>query len=130
MVDWQMRNAKRLRSEATDAERLLWTHLRAHCLAGAKFRRQQPIGRYIVDFVCFESRLIVEVDGSQHFESASDRERDAWLRGRGYTVLRFWNGEVLQRTEAVLERIASKLTPLSPYPSPARGEGNALGLRR
>jgi len=130
MVEWQMQKAKLMRSEATDAERVLWRHLRAHRLASAKFRRQQPIGRYIVDFVCFESRLVVEVDGGHHLESASDTERDAWLREQGYTVLRFWNNDVLQRTESVLEEVASKPLPLSPSPSPARGEGNATELRR
>ncbi|GAB4478907.1 MAG: DUF559 domain-containing protein [Burkholderiaceae bacterium] len=130
MVDWKIRNAKRLRSEATDAERLPWSHLRTHRLAGAKFRRQQPLGRYIVDFACFESRPIVEVDGSRHFASASDTERDAWLREQGYTVLRSWQHDVLRRTEAVLEKIASKRILLSPTPSPAREEGNATGLRR
>ena len=128
MNDRQHAFAKEMRSDATDAERLLWRHLRAHRFAASKFRRQQPIGHYIVDFVCLASRLIVEVDGGQHLESARDSGRDAWLRQQGFTVLRFWNNDVLQRTESVLEEILRHL-PLSPGPSPARGEGNTAEHR-
>jgi very-short-patch-repair endonuclease len=129
MIDWLTTNARRMRTEATDAERVLWRHLRAHRLAGRKFKRQQSIGPYIVDFVCFGSRLIVEVDGGQHLQSDRDARRDAWLRQQGFRVLRFWNSDVLHRTESVLEEIASRLAPLSPSPSPARGEGNDTELR-
>ncbi|MDR2195367.1 MAG: succinate dehydrogenase assembly factor 2 [Gallionellaceae bacterium] len=96
--------AKHLRQTMTDAERLLWCYLRRRHL-GVKFKRQQPMGKYVVDFVCFESRIIVEVDGGQHLESVSDERRDAWLRNQGFAVLRFWNNEVLQQTEAVLDKI-------------------------
>jgi very-short-patch-repair endonuclease len=129
MIDWLTTNARRMRTEATDVERVLWRHLRAHRLAGRKFKRQQSIGPYIVDFVCFGSRLIVEVDGGQHLQSDRDARRDAWLRQQGFRVLRFWNNDVLHRTESVLEEISSKLAPLSPSPSPARGEGNDTELR-
>ena len=113
--------AKRLRSTMTEAEARLWYHLRAHRLGGHKFKRQKPLGPYIVDFVCMEHRLVVEVDGGQHAEArAYDAKRDAWLEARGFRVLRFWNNEVLEETEAVLERI---LQALSPGPSPMSGRG-------
>jgi very-short-patch-repair endonuclease len=108
-------NAKAMRSKPTDAEALLWRHLRAHRLANLKVKRQQPIGRYIVDFVCLERRLIIEVDGGQRLENANDARRDAWLHGQGFHVLRFWNNDVLLNTEGVLERI---LETLDERPSP------------
>ncbi|MBV8468085.1 MAG: endonuclease domain-containing protein [Burkholderiales bacterium] len=97
--------AKVLRQNMTDAEMLLWRHLRARRLAGQKFRRQQPLGPYIVDFIHFGARLIVEADGSQHQGSASDELRDAWLKQQGFTMLRFWNDDILLHTDAVLEAI-------------------------
>ncbi len=88
-----------------------------------KFKRQKPMGRYIVDFVCVERQLIIEIDGGQHAEQAKyDQHRDAWLRNQGYTVLRFWNHEVMQQLEGVLEQIRSTIT-LSPSPSPTSGRG-------
>ena len=96
--------AKELRRNMTDAEHRLWYHLRAHRLGG-KFRRQQPLGRYIVDFVHLGARLVVEADGGQHNGSDRDAARDAWLQANGYRVLRFWNNEILQDTDAVLETI-------------------------
>lgn len=116
--------AKALRQNMTHAERLLWKHLRAHRLCGQKFRRQQPIGPYIVDFVHFAARLIVECDGGQHNESEIDIQRDSWLQEQGFKVLRFWNHDILNQTESVLTTIFAVLNPLSPNPSPARGEGN------
>jgi very-short-patch-repair endonuclease len=116
------RIAKALRERMTDSEQALWRQLRAHRLVGAKFKRQQPIGPYVVDFACLQSRLVIEVDGGQHNESEPDRARDAWLEQNGYQVLRFWNNEVLSNLEGVLERIAACI-PLSPGPSPSRGEG-------
>ena len=102
--------ARKLRAEATDAERALWARLRRRQVLGFKFRRQQPLGQYIVDFVCFETRLIVEVDGSQHCEQQSyDEARTQWLESQGYGVLRFWNNEVLDSTESVVEAIAEQL---------------------
>ena len=102
--------AQRLRAEATDAEKVLWARLRRRQVLGYKFRRQQPLGRYIVDFVCFEKRLIVEVDGSQHSEQQSyDEARTRWLESQGYQVLRFWNNEVLLETDRVVETIAQQL---------------------
>ncbi|MDR7193926.1 endonuclease domain-containing protein [Luteimonas terrae] len=111
--------ARQLRRESTDAERLLWFHLRDRRL-GAKFRRQQPLGPFIVDFLSVEARLIVEVDGSQHHEAA-DAGRTRFLERRGYRVLRFWNHDVLVRTESVLEVILANVA-LTPTPLPA-GEG-------
>ena len=106
--------ARKLRAEATDAERALWSRLRRRQVLDCKFRRQQPLGRYIVDYVCFEKRLIVEVDGSQHIEQQSyDEARTQWLESQGYRVLRFWNDEVLNRTESVVEAIAEQLAPSS-----------------
>lgn len=87
--------AKALHKRMTDAEQFLWRQLRAHRLVEAKFKRQQPIGPYIVDFVCFEARLVIEVDGGQHQDCNTDRIRDAWLESQGFRVLRFWNHEVL-----------------------------------
>jgi len=116
------RFAKTLRQNMTDAEHCLWKQLRAHRLINAKFKRQQPIGPYIVDFVCFDARLVIEIDGGQHLDSDTDRVRDAWLNEHDFRVLRFWNNEVLKETTAVLEKIAEYLPPL-PNPSPSRGEG-------
>lgn len=120
---------RQLRREMTDAERLLWRNLRAHRLLGEKFRRQHPLGRYVVDFVHLGARLIIEADGGQHNGDPQDVERDAWLREQGYRVLRFWNSEIFENTVGVLERILIEIgtIPLSPNPSPARGEGNANG---
>jgi len=99
-------HAKRMRHAPTEAEHVIWTSLRAGRLAGLKFKRQQPIGRYIVDFVCFERRIVIEIDGSQHLEAASqDYARTAWLQEQGFRVVRFWNDEVLRDTERVLEEI-------------------------
>lgn len=112
--------AKRLRSHQTEAEQRLWYHLRAHRFMGLKFKRQKPVGRYIVDFICHEHHLIVEVDGGQHAEQTEyDHERDTWLRQRGYRVLRVWNHEVMQQLDGVLEQIRSlALSPVDHLPPP------------
>ena len=94
----------------TDAERLLWQHLRNRQLGGWKFRRQCPIGPFIVDFVCPEKKVIVEVDGGQHAETVvEDAERSKYLTEQGYRIVRFWNNEVLKELEAVLETILREL---------------------
>jgi very-short-patch-repair endonuclease len=115
-------NAKTLRHNLTDSEQKLWYHLRAHRFMGRKFKRQKPLGRYVVDFVCLEEKLVIELDGGQHAENVEyDKERDAWLRSEGYTVLRFWNNQMMNETESVLEQIRFALSP-SPSPTSVRGE--------
>ena len=102
--------ARRLRKQSTDAEKALWRLLRNRQLGGHKFRRQAPLGRYIVDFLCFERKLVVEIDGGQHqVRAAADRERTKWLESQGYRVIRFWNNEVLVETDAVREAILAAL---------------------
>jgi very-short-patch-repair endonuclease len=121
--------ARRLRSCQTDAEIRLWYLLRSRRFCANKFRRQHPIGPFIVDFVCIAHRLIIEVDGGQHQDqAAADRARDSLLRTKGFRVLRFWNNDVLSNTRAVLETIAQCLDApaLTPGPSPAdAGEGSS-----
>jgi very-short-patch-repair endonuclease len=102
--------ARSLRQSATDTERKLWYRLRSRQILGAKFVRQESIGPYIVDFICREQRLIVEVDGSQHAESKRDAVRDQWLAEHRYRVLRFWNNDVLNNIDGVLEVIATALS--------------------
>jgi very-short-patch-repair endonuclease len=111
--------AKQLRGSMTDAERRLWYWLRAHRFHDLKFKRQAPIGRYVVDFICFEQSLIIEADGGQHLMSEGDKRRDTWLQSDGYRVLRFWNDDVLKRTNVVLERISKAIKPAT-TPLPAR----------
>ncbi|HBL16983.1 MAG: hypothetical protein A2X36_00620 [Elusimicrobia bacterium GWA2_69_24] len=119
--------ARKLRASMTDAERRLWRHLRLRQLQGLKFRRQVPIGPYIVDFVSFEARLIIEVDGGQNVERAmEDARRTAWLNERGFEVLRFWDNEVLLQSEAVQQAIYEKL---SPHPNPPPQGGREKGPR-
>ena len=117
-----------LRNDATDAERALWQRLKGRQLESCKFRRQHPFGDYIVDFVCLERRIAVELDGSQHFEAtAYDEARSKFLRAAGFVVLRFWNNDVFGDVEGVLELIQHELvgrvrTPSPPNP-PLEGEG-------
>jgi len=102
--------ARQLRGRMTDAELLLWRHLRRRQLDGYKFRRQHPLGPFVVDYVCLEAALIVELDGGQHAEQVqADHRREAWLGGQGFRVIRFWNHDVLQRTPSVLEAILEAL---------------------
>ena len=97
-----------LRRRLTEQEALLWYHIR-HDIP-AKFRRQEPIGRYICDFVCYEHRLIVEIDGSQHVESLHDKYRDRWLRSQGFRIIRFWTDEVTHHSDDALDAIYSAVT--------------------
>jgi very-short-patch-repair endonuclease len=111
--------ARTLRANQTDTEQLLWRYLRNRLFMRAKFRRQQVIGPYIVDFVCFEQRLILELDGGQHAENVEcDVRRTAFLESQKFQVVRFWNNEVLRNMEGVLETIRSKLIRISPHPAP------------
>ncbi|MGH7089098.1 MAG: endonuclease domain-containing protein [Stellaceae bacterium] len=99
-------HAREMRRNPTDAERALWARLRHKQLDGLRFRRQQPMVPYIVDFFCPECALIIEIDGGQHaMPEAQDAARTRWLEARGYRVLRFWNNEVLENIEGVLETI-------------------------
>jgi len=127
----QLDFARQLRSKQIDTENLLWSRLRAHRLSGLKFRRQQLIGTYIVDFFCPEKKLIVELDGGQHQERAAyDSNRDGWLKSEGYTVLRYWNNDVMGNLEGVLEDIGqvagvfTEASPSTPAPLPSRERGD------
>lgn len=107
-----------LRSNMTEAERRLWQRLRGKQLYGWKFRRQHPYGDYVLDFVCLEARLVVEVDGGQHAEQRQeDEDRDANLRAAGFQVLRFWNHHVMQQLDDVMEAIVAALPSTNPPPS-------------
>jgi very-short-patch-repair endonuclease len=111
------------------AEGRIWSRLRAHRFQGFSFRRQLPIGPYVVDFVCLEARLIIEIDGGQHAsgEAKRDAKRDQWLRSQGFVILRYWNNDVLTNLTGVLEHVAEALRQLPP-PSltlPRKGGGDA-----
>jgi very-short-patch-repair endonuclease len=113
--------AKTLRKRPTDAERFLWKHLRTKQIEGHKFRRQEPIGNYVVDFACFESNVVIEIDGGQHAASEKDMVRDAWFRSQEFKVLRFWNHDVLLNIGGVLEvirRTCIQQSPDTPSPTP------------
>ncbi|MCH7634437.1 MAG: endonuclease domain-containing protein [Proteobacteria bacterium] len=113
-----MSKARELRKNPTNAEQALWKHLRMRQIGGYKFRRQQPIGPYIVDFVSFERKVIIEVDGGQHSQQTEyDAERTAWLNAQGYRVLRFWNNQILEEVEAVKAGIL-KVLEVRGYPPP------------
>lgn len=116
--------ARALRKNQTDVEKLLWNHLRNRQMTGIKFRRQQPIGSYIVDFVSFERKIIIELDGGYHNDEAQKRkddERSEWLKSIGYNVLRFWNNEIIENIEGVLETIT--LTQTLSLRERVKGEG-------
>ena len=110
--------ARELRNNSTEAEKCLWHILRARTM-DVKFRRQAVIGRYIVDFVCFERKLVIEVDGGQHCQNQADILRDDWLRGQGFEVVRFWNNEVLEDLDGVFEKIEGP--PSLTLPTRGRG---------
>ena len=117
MINRLVNTAKTLRKSQTDAEKLLWKHLRAKQMEGFKFRRQQPLRNYVIDFICLEQSLVIEVDGGQHADNKKDEERDAWLKSEGFKVLRFWNNEVLTNLKGVLEVIRESCLnhpPLTP----------------
>jgi very-short-patch-repair endonuclease len=123
--------ARWMRSHPTEAEKRLWTILRDRRLGAFKFRRQQIITPYIVDFVCLEQRLIIEADGSQHADNKDDTRRDAFLVRQDFRLLRFWNNQVLRETGAVATAIFAALSvphPPKPSawapPSPIKGEGS------
>jgi very-short-patch-repair endonuclease len=116
--------ARHLRISQTEVEKRLWYRLRNRQICGCKFRRQESIGRYIVDFACFERSLVIELDGGQHAaETAKDESRTRWLESQGYFVLRFWNNDVIDNIDGVLDRIAEELNrraavACTPHPGP------------
>ena len=110
--------AATLRQASTDTERVLWQRLRSRQVAGHKFRRQATVGRYIVDFLCVGARLVIESDGGQH-SAARDADRTAWLESRGLRVARFWNTDILENIDGVLEAILMLLEEKQePSPNP------------
>jgi very-short-patch-repair endonuclease len=123
--------ARSLRLNITNAERKLWYALRDRRFANYKFRRQVPVGPYIADFICYSARLVIEVDGGQHAESARDARRDRWFAQNRFRVLRFWNNDVFKNLEGVLTLTLEALEQPTPRParvsrghlSSARGEG-------
>ncbi|MFE0502278.1 endonuclease domain-containing protein [Lysobacter soli] len=110
--------ARVLRGYATDAERTIWQRLRNNQLPGFKFRRQYPVPPYIADFCCPSARLIVELDGSQHSQH-TDSVRTRFLESKGFTVIRFWDNEALQQTDAVMEAIWNACRSAAPHPNPS-----------
>lgn len=107
--------ARSLRREMTDAERHLWRALRQRSIDGFKFRRQHVIGEFVVDFVCLERMLVLEIDGGQHAEAVQyDESRSASIKRDGFRVLRFWNNEILENLEGVLEVISQALREMEP----------------
>ena len=110
--------ARALRAQMTDAERKLWLALRDRRFADVKFRRQVPLGPFIADFICFDARLVIEVDGGQHADSVRDVRRVAWFERNGFRVLRFWNNDVLLNTEGATA-ILDALAPVTPEPNQA-----------
>ena len=115
------RIARRLRRNQTDAERVLWLRLRDRRLAGWKFKRQVPVERYVVDFLCGDANLILEIDGGQHADNKRDEERTKVLEAMGYLVLRFWNNDVMRNIDGVLDEILRTLphqAPEPPHPNP------------
>ena len=117
--------ARRLRANATNAEDILWRHLRRSPVLGTHFRRQVPIGKYVADFACMAARLVIEVDGSQHAEgpvAATDKERTRWLELEVYRVVRFWNNDITQNIEGVLEAIHLAISPSMIFAEPLKHE--------
>jgi len=116
--------ARKLRKSETDAERKIWQQLRSRNLNGAKFRRQYPVGPYVIDFICINEKLIIELDGSQHLQQRTyDAQRTAFLEQAGYRVMRFWDNDVLLQTENVMQAIVDALANPSPQPSPREPTG-------
>ena len=109
--------ARDLRQSQTEAEKVIWHHLKAKRFLGLKFKRQHPIGPYFPDFVCLEQKLVIEIDGGQHSENTKDVTRTKYLEKEGYTVIRFWNNDVLGNIDGLLSSLSLTL-------SPHAGEGN------
>jgi very-short-patch-repair endonuclease len=131
-MDPKHSRARQLRRNPTDVERLLWQRLRFWQVDGCKFRRQQPLGHYIVDVVCLQKRLIIELDGGQHAQEVNaDAKRDAWLRNQDFIILRFWNNDVLTNIDGVMQLIVKNLQD-TPYlnPSPQGGRRKMRSTNR
>jgi very-short-patch-repair endonuclease len=130
----QRTRARSLRRDLTDAERIIWNEVRAKRLRGAVFRRQTPVGPFIVDFVCHDAWLIIEIDGGQHFEEKHekrDARRDAFLTSKGFCVLRFNNDDVMTNRDGVLETIATAVEhALSPPLPRKRGREQTSRVER
>src|SRR5207237_1976950 len=135
----RVQRARRLRAGMTDAEVRLWMRLRMDQIEGCRFRRQVPMGPYVVDFACFKARLVIEVDGGQHAAAVEqDDRRSGWLMARGFRVLRFWNTDVLQDTDGVLDSIRAAILatrPVAkgkwpPHPDPPPQGGREMRVRR
>ena len=130
----QRTRARRLRRDMTDAERIIWNAIRAHRMHGMSFRRQTPIGPFIVDFVCQSALLIVEIDGGQHYEPENikrDAQRDAFLASKGYQILRFNNHDVITNRQGVIETIAAAVVHAPSPPLPRkRGREHAVPVAR
>jgi primosomal protein N' (replication factor Y) len=121
--------ARRLRSNMTDAEQKLWRHIRRRQVDDCRFRRQHPVGPHIVDFICLEIGLVIELDGGQHDDPDADTVRSRFLAKHRYTTLRFWNNDVLANTDAVLPAIYNAVAVAHPHPNlpPQAGEGAKCG---
>jgi len=126
----QKKRSRDLRKNATEAEIHLWRYLRSRRFESFKFRRQRPIGPYIVDFVCLERGLVIELDGGQHTENQGyDQQRNAYLKRVGYRVVRFWNNDIFQNIEDVLQTIDIELRrDPHPGPLPQAGEGDRVRI--
>ncbi|MGC2779074.1 MAG: DUF559 domain-containing protein [Bradyrhizobium sp.] len=126
-------NARILRQNSTDAERILWSELRGHRLLGAGFRRQVPIDRYIVDFVCHVARLVIELDGGEHFSTEGeqrDASRSAVIEAKGFHILRFANNDVMTNRSGVLETIAAAIAARAPTLTLPRTRGREKDLNQ
>jgi very-short-patch-repair endonuclease len=131
--DFKRKAAKVLRENTTTAEDVLWRHLRRVEINGSHFRRQVPIGPYIADFACLKKRLVIEVDGSQHGDDEGlrrDEVRTRWLNSEGYRVIRFWNNDVIDKTDAVLETIHDIIAVTPPRLPPAGDRESELRSSR
>lgn len=131
VVQASITKARDLRNHPTDAERVLWQHIRLRQIGGCRFRRQRPVGPYVVDFICLEKNLVVEVDGGQHNKQLGyDAKRDGYLRAQGFFVLRFWDHEVLTQIDDVKEAIWKSVTEEAPSLILPRNGGGDFGSTR
>ena len=125
---FMVRLTQRLRKHSTDSEQLLWKYLRSDIFQGLKFRRQHPLGLFVVDFVCLSHHLVVEIDGGIHLKrKRSDQAREEWLTKEGYRVLRFWDNEVFKNVEEVIRKIKNTcFSPSSISSPPGRRDKEVL----